>query len=116
MEKYKKEFHLKDTQKIYWFQIIGALPKLLKDTFLKDKRNAKNLVIFDHYIVRKPQICSVNKLTSKELYLILVNANTVKPTAQDYFENLFELSGFNWFETGSSSKHYFGYKNIYVPV
>ena len=95
-EDIKKEFHLKDTQKIYLFQIIGALSKLLKDTFLKDKRNAKNLVIFDHYIVRKPQICSVNKLTSKELYLILVDANTVKPTAQDYFENLFESSDFNW--------------------
>ena len=56
----------------------------------------KKLVIFDHHIVRKSQICSLNKLTSKELYLILVDANTVKPTAQDYFENLFESSNFNW--------------------
>ena len=46
------------------------------------------LVIFDHHIVRISQICSLNKLTSKELYLILVNANTVKPAAQDYFKNL----------------------------
>ena len=28
--------------------------------------------------------------------MILVEANTVKPTAQDYFENLFETSQFNW--------------------
>ena len=56
----------------------------------------KKSVIFDHHIVRKSQICSLNKLTSKELYLILVDANTVKPTAQDYFENLFESSDFNW--------------------
>ena len=80
-EDIKIEFHLKDTQKIYWLQIIDALPKSWKDTILKDKGNAKNLVIFDHHIVRKSQICSLNKLTSKELYLILVNANTVKPTA-----------------------------------
>ena len=90
------EFHLKDTHKIYWLQIIDALPKSWKDAILKDKGNAKNLVIFDHHIVRKSQICSLNKLTSKELYLILVDANTVKPTAQDYFENLFESSDFNW--------------------
>ena len=32
-------------------------------------------------------MCSLNKLNSKELYLILAGANTVKPTAQDYFEN-----------------------------
>ena len=40
------EFHLKDTQKIYWFQINNALPKSSKDTILKNKENAKNLVIF----------------------------------------------------------------------
>ena len=63
---------------------------------MKDKGNAKILVIFDHHIVRKSQICGLNKLTSKELYLILVDANSVKPTAQDYFENLIESSKFNW--------------------
>ena len=72
------------------------MPKSWKDAILKDKGNEKNLVIFDHYIVRKSQICSLNKLTSNKLYLILVDANTVKPTAQDYFENLFESSDFNW--------------------
>ena len=92
----KIEFHLKDTQKIYWLQIIDALPKSWKDAILKDKGNAKNLVIFDHHIVRKSQICSLSKLTSKELYLTLVDANTVKPAAQDYFENLFESFDFNW--------------------
>ena len=92
----KTEFHLKDTHKMYWLQIIDVLPKTWKDIILKDKGNAKNLVIFDHHIVRNSQICSLNKLTSKELYLILVEANTVKPTAQDYFENLFETSQFNW--------------------
>ena len=56
----------------------------------------KNLVIFDHHIVRKSQICSLNKLTSEDLYLILVDANTVKSTAQDHFENLFESSDFSW--------------------
>ena len=27
---------------------------------------------------------------------MIVDANTVKPTAQDYFENLSESSDFNW--------------------
>ena len=63
---------------------------------MKDKGDTKNLVTFDHHIVRNSQICSFNKHTSKELYLILADTNTVKPTAQDYFENLFETSQFNW--------------------
>ena len=90
----KIEFHLKDTHKIYWLQIIDALPKTWKDIILKNKGNTKNLVTFDHHIVRNSQICSFNKLTSKELYLILADTNTVKPTAQDYLENLFETSQF----------------------
>ena len=91
----KIEFHLKHTHKIHWLQIIDAFPKTWKDIILKDKGNAKNLVIFDHHIVRSSQICSLNKRISKELYLILVEADTVKPTAQDYFENLFQTSQFN---------------------
>ena len=91
-EDIKIEFHLKDTKKIYWLQIIDALPKSWKDIILKDKGNAKNLVIFDHHIVRKSGICSLNNLTSKDLYLILVDANTVKPTAQDNCENIFKSS------------------------
>ena len=73
-EDIKIEFHLKDTQKIYWLQIIDALPKSWKDAILKDKGNAKNLVIFDRHIVTKSQICSLNKLTIKEVYLVLVDA------------------------------------------
>ena len=46
--------------------------------------------------MRKSQIFSLKKLTSKELYLILVGTNAVKHTVQDYFENLFETSQFNW--------------------
>ena len=88
---FKIEFRLKDTYKIYWLQIIYALPETWKD-----KGNAKNLVIFDLYLVRKSQICSLSKRTSKVLYLILVDANTAKPTMQDYFDNLFETSPFNW--------------------
>ena len=45
---------------------------------------------FDH------QIHSLNKLTGKELYLILVEGNTLKPAAQNHFENLFETSQFKW--------------------
>ena len=63
---------------------------------MKEKGNANNLVNFDHHIIRKSQIFSLTKLTSKELYLILVDPNAVKPTAQDYFKNPFETSLFNW--------------------
>ena len=74
---------------MYWLQTIDTLPNTWKDIILKDKGNAINLVIFDHHILRNSQICSLNKLTNIELNLILVEENTVKPTAQHYFANLF---------------------------
>ena len=40
-EDIKIEFHLKDTQKIYWLQIIDALPKSWKDAILKVKEMEK---------------------------------------------------------------------------
>ena len=72
------------------------MPKTWKDIILKDKGNTKKLVIFDHHIVRKSQTFSLNKLSGKEIYLTLVDANTVKRTTKDYFGNLFESSQFNW--------------------
>ena len=51
-------------------KIIDALPKTWKDIILRDKGN-------------------------KELYLILVEVNTVKPTVQHYFEKFFEILQFN---------------------
>ena len=69
LEDIKIEFHFNDTQKIYWLQIIDALPKSWKDAIFKNKENTQNVVIFDHNIVRKSQVCSLNKLASKELLL-----------------------------------------------
>ena len=34
---------------------------------MKDKGNVNNLVVFDHHIIRKSQICSVDKRTNKKL-------------------------------------------------
>ena len=75
----------------YW-----CFAKIAERYYFERQRKCEKFVIFDHHIIKKSQICSLNKLTSKELYLILVNANTVKPTVKDYFENLFQSSQFNW--------------------
>ena len=37
----KIKFHLKDTHKIYWLQIIDDLPKTREDIVLKSKGNTK---------------------------------------------------------------------------
>lgn len=68
------------------------MKKTSKDIIWKDKDNARNLVVFDHHIVRKYDIYSVKKYTTTMLYLTLVDNNFVRAIAQDYFENPFETS------------------------
>ena len=71
-EDIKIEFHLKDTKKIYWLQIIDALPKSWKDITLKDKGNTKNLVIFDHHIIRKLNFLILTNLLVKSYIQFLL--------------------------------------------
>ena len=71
----KIEFHLKDIYKIYWLQIIDAFSKTWEDIILKDKGNARNLIIFDHHVEILKYI--------------------VEQSEQNYFENIFETSQFN---------------------
>ena len=98
-EDIKTAFYLKDNHKRYWLEFIDALPKMWKDMKnvskrMKNKGHVKRLVIFDYDFVGKSQICGLEKLTSRESYAILVKANTVKSTARNNFENLFEKSDF----------------------
>ena len=86
-EDIKIEFHLKDTQKIYWLQIIDALPKSWKD-ILKDTGNANNLVIFDNHIVRKSQISSlINKLTRNFLLMQILLDQQLKIISRIFFNH-----------------------------
>ena len=80
-ENKKIELYLKDTHKIYCFQIIDALPKTRKDNFLKNKENAKDLVIFDHRIVRIAALCffenpfETPQLNWKKIYFLICSTN-----------------------------------------
>ena len=88
------EFHSKDTHKIYWLQIIDALPKTWRDIILKNKCKAKKIVIFDYHKYENFKFVVLTNLLIKSL--ILADANNVKPTAQDYFEILLKHPSLTW--------------------
>ena len=71
------------------YKLLMLFQKLGNILIWKTNGIQKNLILFDHHIVGNSQIWCPKKLTSKKLYLILVNANLVKTAAQDYFQNLF---------------------------
>ena len=55
----------------------------------------KNLY-HSHNVIKEASILSINKLSSKEIYLILISNIFRKPTSNVYFEKLFENTTLDW--------------------
>ena len=60
-----------------------------------------SFAIQDHDLIKNHRILCLNKLDSKELYIIQLLAKFLEPTSQAYFENVFVGYVFEW-------------KNIYI--
>ena len=78
------------------------------------------LVVKDHHLLTGLRIIIVEKLSSKELYSLLISAIDHQPTSQKYFDNLFPNIELPWKEiyltrrkaTANSHLRCFNYKII----
>ena len=83
--------------------------------------NTSLLVIKDHHLLRGSRIIILEKLSSKELYSLLISAIDHRPTSQKYFDNLFPDIELPWNEiyltahkaTVNSHLRCFNYKIIH---
>ena len=55
-----------------------------------------NLAILEHHLIKKNQISALEKLHSKNLYIMQIVEGYKKPTSQIYFENVFQKYDFQW--------------------
>ena len=78
-------------------QLINAVPLNWK-TIIKHNCGSANLLLLNHYSVKKNNLISLDKLHCRELYNTLVYTSPHKPTSQVYFENLFRKQELNWKE------------------
>ena len=58
--------------------------------------NAINLIIHDHHLVKGSRVITLDKLTSTEIYSILISRAQNKPSSNIYFENLYNDYNINW--------------------
>ena len=94
----KTEFKLADSLYFSWMQLINAIPLNWK-TIIKHNCSSANLSLLNHYLIKKNNLISLDKLHSREVYNILVYTSPPhKPTSQVYFENLFREQDLNWKE------------------
>ena len=58
--------------------------------------NTSFLVVKDDHLLRGSRIIILEKLSSKELYSLLISATEHQPTSQKYFDNLFPNVELPW--------------------
>ena len=83
--KLKHEFNLNSNLYFKWMQLIHSIPQKLKNT-IRNNRISENLLFLNHHLIKCNILLSLEKLTSKELYLIQLTHDFCKPTLHIYFE------------------------------
>ena len=74
-----------ENEKFIIAQITHALPSSWKKILRNYTESINNLVIQDHYLIKKYQIFSLNKLNSATSHEILIDANKIKATSETFF-------------------------------
>ena len=76
--------------------MINSIPEKWKLTIKQSSSDAKNLIIHGHHLIKGSRILILEKLTSKELYQILISSRTNKVTSVTYFEAKFNGNSLDW--------------------
>ena len=68
----------------------------MENYYKKSYENAINRIIHDHHLVKGSRVITLDKLTSTELYSILISKTQNKPSSNIYFENLYNDYNIDW--------------------
>ena len=77
-------------------KLINGLPETWKNCTKQASENTSLLVVNDHHLLKGFRIIVLEKLSSKELYPLLISAIDHQPTSKIYFDNLFLYIELTW--------------------
>ena len=92
----KLEFNLTDDMYFQWLQLKHAIPLNWKSIISSNLLDVNNLLIQDHHLIKGSRVLSLDKLTSKEKYSLLVSKDRSKPSSNIYFEKMFPGIDLKW--------------------
>ena len=92
----KTQFNLSNKQHYLWIQLINAIPKSWEEELRRSNRISDGLSVYDHHLIKRNQIYSLDKCNSKELYCLQISLNNSKTRSQLYFEDLFQSKDIYW--------------------
>ena len=86
------------TNKIFfqWAQLKHAIPLRWKKIIFDYSNINENNLCQNHRIIKGVRTLPLDKLSSKEIYPILISNIVNKPTSNIYFEKLFENTALDW--------------------
>ena len=77
----KREHNLHESFYFQWLQLIDSIPQRWKITIKENYENATNLTTDDHHLVKGSRIITLDKLTSTEIYSMLISRAQNKPSS-----------------------------------
>ena len=100
---FKLEYKLTNEAYFQWLQLKHTIPHKWKTSIKKNPSNVSKLLFQDHHLIKGVPILILERLSSKELYTILITKFINKPSSKVYFETTFPNMKFDW-------------RNIYILV
>ena len=92
----KIEYNLTNKTYIQWLQLKHAIPLKWKAIIKQNPGKVSDLLIHDHHLIKKARILTLEKLSSKELYSILITKFKNKPSSNVYFEKILPNMKLDW--------------------
>ena len=91
-----KERNLHESFCFQWLPLIDSIPQRWKIIIKENYGNATNLIIHDHPLDKGSRLITLDRLTSTELYSILIPKAANNPSSNIYLENLHNDYNIDW--------------------
>ena len=92
----KDRYELTNNMFFQWAQLKHAIPPRWKKIIFDYNDINENDLCQNHHVIKGARILPLDKLSSKEIYSILISNIVNKPTSNIYFEKLFENTTLDW--------------------
>ena len=67
------EYHLANDMYFQWAQLIHVIPQIWKNKIKQNlTKNKRNVLVLNHHLIENSRILTLDKLTVKEIYSILI--------------------------------------------
>ena len=93
---FKEEYNLHLSSYFQWLQSIDSILEKWKFFIKENYKNAINLIIHVHHLIKGSRVITLDKLTSTGIYSILISEVQNKPSSNIYFKNLYNKYNTDW--------------------